>query len=162
MLSMKENIHISSEIRQFMKDLIEDSYSDFFSEFQSLLAEIEQSVESPFAEELLNNLNLIDSNINRIYYKEKLILFPFLEKIKDEIKLQEKITSLALLVTNSRKTLEQLKNTEETFKNLLKDEFGKKGIQQILNKFTLTIEKWDNLILKKVNLFETLKTFSKK
>lgn len=82
------------EFKELTKTVVDNNYTVFFDSLSSLTAAIEEKVFSSSVEQNLKKLEDIQAEAQQVFYKEKLILFPFLTKSFEEEDIIEKPQSL--------------------------------------------------------------------
>lgn len=66
-------------VKDLMDDIIESAYPDFFATCDRMSSEIALSIDSMETEMLLNAIESIKGEVERIFYREKLVVYPFIQ-----------------------------------------------------------------------------------
>lgn len=108
------------DFKQMIAEIIHIRYQHFFAVFEAMIAEIEQKFDSPGVEIILTQAETIQSETKQIFYKEKLILFPFLEKSyteDDQVELPLSVSQIknqtAAAYTKINQLIKDSKNLDE-------------------------------------------------
>lgn len=133
-------------------EILDSDYQKFFDDCESLVSEIELKVESPIVERILTRVDTIQSEIKQIFYKEKLILFPFLEKSFAEEGLIEFPISVSQIKEQTAQLGKKIRQFESDFKKIetgLTDE----QIDQIYTQIDQLCNLWYHIVQQKDKLF---------
>ncbi|MFA7616592.1 MAG: hypothetical protein WBF83_03590 [Moheibacter sp.] len=133
-------------------EILDSDYQKFFDDCESLISEIELKVESPIVERILTRVETIQSEIKQIFYKEKLILFPFLEKSFEVEGLIEFPISVFQIKEQTAQLGKKIRQFESDFKKI-ETGLTAKQIDQIYNQIDQLCNLWNHIDLQKEQLF---------
>lgn len=128
----------------------EIAYQVFFDECDQLIADIEQSIESPEVERILTQADVIKSEIQQIFYKEKLILFPFFLKTYSEELLIPKPHSISQIVEKNKLIAEKVRHFKS---DLIKTESVNSS--SLHNHVVKVCDSWDLLCEQKDEIYNS-------
>lgn len=144
----------SIEFLKLTDAVVNDYYSLFFDSLNSLISEIEERVINTSVEEILKKLEDIQAEVQQIYYKEKLILFPFLIKNYSENGLIEKPQSIVQITAEISKVAKKIKTFESGFCKI-ESITNSQNFNLLQSKLNDLSRNWDYLFDRKNELFNT-------
>lgn len=153
---MENNNFLSfTEFKQNIDRIINSDYPELFDSYDKLISEIEQKIESPVVERIISEVEDIHSEIKQTFYKEKLILFPFLEKSyynTDSIKVYSSFNQLSEQTNDSFKKIKHFKSYFSKLNSVIPEE----NYKLIENLITNWYEDFNKLIKQKNRLSDSL------
>ncbi|MGB3453051.1 MAG: hypothetical protein WBA59_04410 [Moheibacter sp.] len=151
-MEVKQEFMTIEDFKKKTAEILNGDYQKFFDDCETLISEIELKVENPILERMLTRSETIQSEIKQIFYKEKLILFPFLEKSFAEDGLIEFPISVSQIKEQTAQLGKKIRQFESDFRKIetgLTDE----QIDQIYKKLDELCSLWDHIVKQKEELF---------
>lgn len=139
-----------TEFNGRIADITDKYYQNFFDECDRLVSEIELKTESPAAERILSRLDMLISEFRQLFYKEKLILFPFLEKSYSADGLIELPFSVSQLAAVSDQLGEKITRFAEEF--IRSESVSADSITDLMDRICMS---WRRISQQKNSLYST-------
>lgn len=143
-----------------MKDIIESAYPNLFMRCEAMNTEILISVDSPDAEVYMNSLESIKKDIEILFYREKIILFPFIQSEIDSGKLVEGSLSIKRLDDAILPITQKLKNFLKDLRVHKFEFLGPLSKDIVQQQAKMLQGSWELLLLKKERLYSYINTES--
>lgn len=138
------------EFRMLIDNILDKLYPEFYNYCDKIRRRIELSSESFAAESLLNRINEVQEEAERISYKERLILFPFLEKEWNKEEAAPDIPGIDKIVEETREIKNKLKKMGSKLKEI---QTGEDSVE-MSELLTGINQAWEGLSLQKKMLWD--------
>jgi iron-sulfur cluster repair protein YtfE (RIC family) len=140
------------QIAALMAAIIESSYPAVFETAQKVISVAEDRASSVTIQQLKTAIDKAYNAIERLYYKEKIVLFPFLEKHYGNAGAEKFTSAITNTIDESMRIVQQI-NSIKHWTNKGESEVNPPLDEAILSAFALFEGSWWNLCIRKEQLF---------
>lgn len=140
------------QIGVLMATIIDSNYPIIFETAQKVISVAEESTSSVTIKQLKSAIDNAYNAIERLYYKEKIVLFPFLEKHYGNATSDKFTAAINNTIEESMRIAQQISSMKQ-WVNKGENELNPPFDEDILSAFALFEGSWWNLCIIKEQLF---------
>ena len=143
------------EIKEKINTIKDHLFPSFFLLLETLGKEIVQYIPTPIVESAMNTANDIHNHCERLFFKEKLILLPYLIKVINEGQSNQGGKTIGLVIEETKKIQQMITSFKSNFSQLSKKMNKEEDADKVLPTIEALEELWQVLANEKYIVFNS-------